>query len=140
VTDKREFSRNMSHPPVTPVVATVDDSRYTDEEDRPWELPGGVRRDCTPHRSNLLILLGSVALVFGVLSCVLLPALVAIPLGLACWVLVERDLARMRKGQMDPGGRRATEEAGALARAALLSGLGLCALWAFLTCLFWVSR
>ena len=51
---------------------------------RPWELPGNVRRDAAPHRGLLLFLLGGAALVCGFLAVLLaVPALVALPLGLA---------------------------------------------------------
>jgi hypothetical protein len=35
---------------------TADDH---DDDERPWEEPGAVRRDCEPHRSGLLVGLGA---------------------------------------------------------------------------------
>jgi hypothetical protein len=86
----------------------------TDFEDergevRPWEIPGNLRPDCEPHRALLLMLLGAAALACGGLSVlVVVPALAAVPLGLAVWHMADRDLRAMRWGQMDPAGRRGT--------------------------------
>ena len=76
---------------------------------RPWELPGNVRRDAVPHRGLLLFLLGGAALVCGFLSVLLaVPAVVALPLGLAVRRMADHDLHEMRWGRMDPDGRRQT--------------------------------
>jgi hypothetical protein len=62
-----------------------------DGEDRPWERPGGFRRDYPPHRAPLLRAVGLAALALGLASlcCPLLAALTAWPaLGVslvACW-------------------------------------------------------
>ena len=53
------------------------------EDPRPWERPGGVRRDCEPHRGRLLHVLGVLSLVCGMLSGCLAPAILALPLGVA---------------------------------------------------------
>jgi hypothetical protein len=94
---------------------------------RPWELPGNVRRDCAPHRGMLLMLMGLAALGFGFASVFLVvPALVAVPLGLATRRMARHDLTQMRLGAMDPEGRRVT----------VLSELwGVVAV--FLSCLCW---
>ena len=56
-------------------------------DDRPWERPGAVRRDREPHRGELLKGPGVVSLVSGILSlCLLLPCLMALPLGVGVWV------------------------------------------------------
>jgi hypothetical protein len=76
---------------------------------RPWERRGAVRRDCAPHRANWLLPLGSVALAFGCLSaCLGVPALIGLPLNVGILLVSCRDLARMRHGTMDPGGRADT--------------------------------
>jgi hypothetical protein len=50
-----------------------------------------------------------IALVCGVLSFALIvPAVIAIPLGIGVWVTSLRDLRDMETGVMDPGGRGAT--------------------------------
>jgi hypothetical protein len=83
-----------------------------DEDDRPWELPGAVRRDVEPHRGGLLWWLGVTSLLFGGLAPVLVvTALIALPLGVTVWVLARRDLRKMAAGAMDPGGRGLTTEA-----------------------------
>jgi hypothetical protein len=119
----------------------------------PWELPGNFRRDCEPHRAGLLRLLGVLAeyavlatlyaavdcaAVIGlqsyvpasgleVLRVVGLFAALALPgvcLGGLAWWLARKDLARMRRGLVDPGGERLTRDAGRSgAVGALLSAL-----------------
>ncbi len=87
-----------------------------EEEPRPWEQPGAVRRDCAPHRAELLSALGNTALVCSVLSpCGGAPALLSLPLAISVWALARGDLARMGAGAMDSTGRRRTAAAKALA-------------------------
>jgi hypothetical protein len=75
------------------------------DEPRPWRLPGAVPRDCAPHRSEVLRLLGLSSLACGLLAfCLGATALLGLPLGLAAWVLARYDLPRMRDGLMDPAG------------------------------------
>jgi hypothetical protein len=91
---------------------------------RPWEVPGNVRRDAVPHRGPLLAVLGVAALVCGFLAVLLaVPALVAIPLGLAVRRLADHDLHEMRRGRMDPEGRRETVRAQLWGTVAALLGL-----------------
>jgi hypothetical protein len=79
---------------------------------RPWEEPGAVRRDCAPHRANLLAVLGRLSLALGLLSALFgVPLLVGLPVSLATVLLAGRDLERMAAGAMDPRGREATERA-----------------------------
>src|SRR5690348_3912658 len=81
-----------------------------DGEAPPWEEPGAVRRDATPHRGELLSLLGKASLGCGVLSILLgVAAVVGIPLGLITVFMANRDLLRMWEGTMDPRGREQTE-------------------------------
>jgi hypothetical protein len=90
----------------------VDGNLNTDDPadgDRPWERPGAVRRDSETHRRRLLRALGLTSLVLSALGVALvIPALLALPLGLAVWAAARRDLRRMNAGAMDPGGRDAT--------------------------------
>ena len=73
------------------------------EDDRPWEAPGAVRRDCVPHRAGILLPLGVAACVLGLLSgFFLLTAPIAISLGAIVRSLSRRDLASIRAGLMDP--------------------------------------
>lgn len=78
----------------------------------PWEQPDAVRRDCEPHRGELLAKLGNITLYCGAISIVsCMPALVAMPLGLTVWVTARTDLKRMQRGLVDPAGRELTEAA-----------------------------
>lgn len=79
--------------------------------ERPWEQPGNARRDCPPHRGNWLLLLGSVALACGVLSCTGLPALVGIGLGAGVMLAAADDLVRMDAWLLDPLGQESTSKA-----------------------------
>jgi hypothetical protein len=78
---------------------------------QPWEEPGAVRRDCKPHRAHLLLWLGSASFLLGLLSCLLLPALVAVVLGFIVSAMGSRDLALMADGSMDPAGDADTRRA-----------------------------
>jgi hypothetical protein len=54
------------------------------------------------------------------------PGVVGLPLAVAVLVVSSRDLARMRRGLLDPAGRAETEKAGDLALGGLfLSAIGL---------------
>jgi uncharacterized membrane protein YccF (DUF307 family) len=84
--------------------------------ERPWEQLGTVRRDCEPHRGKLLLGLGGVAVLSGVVGFgIVAPSLIGLPLGIAVWVLAERDLVKMRSGLMDPGGLQDVQNARRLA-------------------------
>lgn len=116
-------------------------------EERPWEQPDAVRRDCEPRRAPALLVLGVVSAALGALGALLAlaavlsgwsspPSLFA-GLGVA-WLLpvlslsggvawsASRDLDRMRQGQVDPSGRGMTHAAGGVG--ALVFVLGLLAL------------
>jgi hypothetical protein len=81
-------------------------------DDRPWEQEGEVRRDCDPHRGGVVLTLGIVGLaVFpvGFCPCIgLVTLLVGLGTGIPAWVMGQRDLGRMRRGDMDPQGRGTT--------------------------------
>lgn len=82
------------------------------EDARPWERPGAVRRDVAPHRGERLRFLAGVALACALLAyCLAVPALVALPLGVAVRIIARRDLARMAAGRMDPAGGAGTAKA-----------------------------
>jgi hypothetical protein len=79
---------------------------------RPWERPGCVRRDCAPHRGRLLSRLALVALACWAGSYILIiPGLVGFVLGAAVWVMAQKDLKSMERGEMDPTGREKVEQA-----------------------------
>jgi hypothetical protein len=89
----------------------TDPDRQPDDT-RPWERPGAVRRDVEPHRGHWLRLLGGIALILGLVSCLVFPfVLLSLPLSAVVLLLARRDLARMRAGTTDPAGRKATIEA-----------------------------
>lgn len=91
---------------------------------RPWETPGATRHDCAPHRGNWLVLLGTLALVCGLLSfCIPLLGLAALATGLAVTNLAEGDLERIREGTMDPVGVEDADMARHQARRGIVLGL-----------------
>jgi hypothetical protein len=112
------------------------------EDARPWEEPGGVRRDCQPHRGNLLLLLAWISLVLGALTpFFILPALLSFILGAITERMVNKDLKRMRRGLLDPNGEAQARKAAKLARAAVIvTLLGFLADWGLCMCFStWVS-
>jgi hypothetical protein len=92
---------------------------------RPWELLGVVRRNAEPHRGPLLDRLGLTVALCGFLAVLVLPGLVALPLGLWVWSLAATDLQKMRAGLMDPDGRERTESA----RNGAIMGIILTLMW-----------
>jgi hypothetical protein len=98
--------------------------------DRPWPQIAVVRRDCVPHRGNLLTFLSSVALVCGVLSFFLgVPAFLGLVLAFVTKHIADDDLTRMCQGSLDPGGHGPTFEA--LCRAERAVHLNACGLVLF---------
>jgi len=116
----------------------------SDDDDRPWERPGAVRRDCEPHRGPLLLGLawatvGASAVAFGLVVMAVMPpsysglvwlvllaaagGIVTLrpPLAFVARVLARRDIEKMRTGLMDPAGEHAAQ----LARSVALLGLAL---------------
>jgi hypothetical protein len=80
-----------------------------EEEERPWERRQRrpVRRDCEPHRGQLVLILGIVSLV--ALACGGFGAVVGLPCAIIAWILGTKDLARMEAGTMDPEGQGITQ-------------------------------
>jgi hypothetical protein len=74
------------------------------DDDRPWEGPYRmpVRRDCEPHRGQMLLTLGIVSIVL--LMCWPV-AVIGLPLGIVAWALARKDEEKMQAGTMDPEGR-----------------------------------
>jgi hypothetical protein len=85
------------------------------EEERealPWERPGQVRRDAEPHRGRVLLVLATVSVVCGYLSCCLVvPSFLGLACAIAAFAVSTDDLARMRAGLMDPRGYGLTDAA-----------------------------
>lgn len=70
-----------------------------------------LRRDNEPDRASLLLLLGVFGIVLGVVSCLVLPGILGLALGLAVQVMAARDLAKMDSGLMDTRGRMGVQTA-----------------------------
>ncbi len=104
------------------------------EEERPWEKPGQVRRDCEPHRSPLLLLIAKAALVCSLLSiCLFIPAFIGFPLAIFAYTLAKRDLRCMENGTMDPAGaRQAGRARDAAVAGAVVSGAVLLLAWFYM--------
>jgi hypothetical protein len=103
----------------------------------PWEQPGFFRLDCEPHRAWLLRTLAILAAVGGPASLigggilsvyldeaprVFMIGLLLLPtaLGTTVVLLARKDLAAMRRGQIDPEGETLTRKAEDLGAAAML--------------------
>ncbi len=93
-----------------------------EDEDRPWESPGAVRRDCAPHRAHLVKLLSAFSQACAVLAiCIGAPAVPGLALAIIAWRMAETDLRKMATGLMDPEGRLAT----LVARQSAILSIGL---------------
>jgi hypothetical protein len=102
-------------------------------DDRPWERPGAVRRDCAPHRAGLLLAVADTSLLLGALSLPLgFCALMGLGLGVAGWALASRDLKRMRARVMNAAGRSRAARARARARLGVALSLYAVVLWGWL--------
>src|SRR5207302_8605593 len=77
-----------------------------ESDERPWERehPAFVRRDCEPHRGNLILTLGIVSLVLLAFCGPL-----GLPIGICAWVMGGRDLRKMKNKEMDPQGQGQTQ-------------------------------
>jgi len=101
----------------------LDDEEEDDyEEERPSrrgrKSGRGIRRHALPHRGGMVLTLGIISVVSLVLdlllACCCFPAgwvttLVGMGTGIPAWILGQRDLAKMRTGEMDPSGRGSTQ-------------------------------
>ncbi len=132
----------------------------------PWELDGGSKRDCAPHRAGLLILLSYFSIAATWLFVLLFPVWLAVPARLldqkktrrdptrwACCllclfpaltafggslgtrILAQRDLARMKAGDMDCRGYHETDKVWRTSRATLWLGVLGPLAWAILVAL-----
>ncbi|MBY0523165.1 MAG: hypothetical protein K2R98_07185 [Gemmataceae bacterium] len=94
----------------------------------PWEHPGAVRRDLTPHRAEGLFSLANVAAVLGFLNvCAFVPGIVSLAVAGMTIHMAKGDLQRMRQGLFDPSGEEQTTRALARADFAVLLTLGIIA-------------
>lgn len=107
-------------------------------DDRPWERPGAVRRDCEPHRSSLLLFLAILSLIGGSLAiCCGVTGIVGILLGVPTWVMARRDLRMMKAGVMDPAGTDRTNRALDYARVGTLIGVSFLVSYGLMLGLNW---
>src|SRR5438067_253704 len=101
----------------------------TDEDEaRPWERPGQVRRDVEPDRGLLLLIVGWVGASLAGLSFLLQGvailaandwflwaslffSLAGLPVGLFAWGMACHDLGEMQTGALDPAGKKAAKRA-----------------------------
>jgi len=103
----------------------------TEADDRPWERPGAVRRDCEPHRGDVLLLLGQLSYVLAFASCFGgIAAVAALPLAVVVSMLAARDLMEMRQRHMDPAGSESLHAARLWAAFAVAFSLVTGAAWA----------
>ena len=98
-----------------------------EHDKRPW--PPGPRRDAPPHRGKLLLRAGHVANVCAFLTVFVVPAVVAVVLGAAVWLIARHDVAAMDRDELDQTGRDLTRRAKQEAVSAFhtLVGLAGCA-------------
>jgi hypothetical protein len=88
-----------------------DEDLVGDDDGPVWDAAGWLRRDCEPHRGGWVAFLGNASAVLAALA---LPscgvtAVLALPLGIAAWVMANDDLPKLRSGRMDPAGEPATD-------------------------------
>jgi hypothetical protein len=106
----------------------TDDLRESD--DRPWERPGALRRDCECHRADLLRTLSVTALLCAALAaCLAVPAVTGMVLHAAVVRMGRRDQAMMGAGLMDPAGMSEARDAQAMAGVAAVLCLGTAVTW-----------
>src|SRR5262245_2341924 len=89
-------------PRVTPKPAEKRSGRrpapVADDGDNPLAPPDGPRRDATPHRGTLILILGILSIVTGL----------GIILGPIAWIMGSTDLKEIRAGRMDREGEGQT--------------------------------
>jgi|GEM_PF-335644 len=79
---------------------------YDEDDDRPWEARDfRGRRDAEPHRGALILTLGIISIVLVAISC----GPIGLPLGIAAWVMGQKDLRKMRENVMDDEGMGLTQ-------------------------------
>jgi hypothetical protein len=106
-----------------------------------WKRPGYFRRDCEPHRGDILWEFGCAAFVLGILALVpclgWVPGLLGIPLGLCCRYLAKADLAKIRMGLMDPTGEAVTYSAEELSTCGLVYSVAGTVVWGGMILVVW---
>jgi hypothetical protein len=104
-----------------------------------WAPP--PRRDVDPHRAGLLSFFATVTAISGVLSCALVvPGFLAAPVGVVTWSLAQRDLNRMRDGQMDRTGLVKTRTARDTALVGVILALATAGGWLAILLLHYLGQ
>jgi hypothetical protein len=71
-----------------------------------WPYDPGIRRDLPPHRGTMILVFGILSLVFAMtFYC----SPIGLGLGIAGWVMGQRDLRKMREKTLDPQGFGVTQ-------------------------------
>lgn len=100
--DDRQPTGAPRHEPLDKRDDTKDEPDDHDDDDRPWESRRSfVRRDCEPHRGGVVLAMGIVSIV--------LAGPIGLGLGIASWIMGQRDLAKIRQRVMDPAGQGTTQ-------------------------------
>jgi hypothetical protein len=102
-------SQPPSHSREEPQIEVAHEIHEPDEgdDDRPWERRRrAVRRDCEPHRGGAVLGLGISSIV---LSMTFFLSVIGLGLGIAAWIMGQRDLAKIRQRVMDPEGQSTTQ-------------------------------
>jgi hypothetical protein len=98
-------------PPAAPNSPAVMEETSELDGVRPWERGGAVRRDCEPHRAEMLCKLAEIASLLAVLAVICgVLALASLPLGFAVYRMAGHDLDQMGAGTMDREGEHKTRE------------------------------
>ena len=100
--------------------------------DRPWEQPGGVRRDCDVGRGRDLHALAGLGVVLGVFAmCGGFTGIIALPLSLWIWITACQDLTTTRS-ELGPDGEARTVRARDNAVVAVAISAASLGLWGML--------
>jgi hypothetical protein len=103
------------------------DERSEEVDERPWELPGAMRRDCLPHRGGLLCNLTGASTLLAMLVGPL-----GLVLGVIVWASARHDIAQIRQGSMDTSGEAKTIDARDGAVLSILFALSATVFWTWL--------
>ena len=93
----------------------------SEQDDRPWEQPGFLRRDYEPHRGKLIYFLGLCSFVCSLFTFLYgIGFFLSLALGVPIWVMAKGDLSEMKTGRMTPEGKAATLDGLWLAQAGVI--------------------
>lgn len=75
-------------------------------DERPWERLGVMRRDCLPHRGELLCALAGLSMELSIFTGPL-----GLAISVAIWIEAHKDVTQIRQGVMDRRGESKTVDA-----------------------------